>query len=395
MSNAVKLYRSTDLNAPVLTGEVGKLIDLLTAVLVNGYTAASVTGITRSGSVATATLASANTTMRNGDYITIAGADQSEYNGEHQITVLSSTQLSFTVSGTPATPATGTIAYKKSPAGWTKPFTGTNKAAFRGGSTNNSAQFYLRVDDSAATAGGALESAVRGYESMTDVDTGSGPFPTVVEYASGFCWRKSATANSTSRDWAIVADDRGFYLQLNHGGTSVTTDIHYFGWFPSQKAGDAFNCIITGNTTFNSSTAANGLMQCIGFGSVTTAVSLARIARSYSQTGGPAVGCSLTTATDASAATIGRPSVLRFDCSYPNGPDAALWQFPVYIIGDSTNYRGRFPGAAEYMHSTLPINNWEFASNISGLPGVTEIGLEGKSGALAGLLLVDITGPWS
>ena len=38
---APTIYRSTDASAPVLTGEVGKLVDLLDACLVNGYGAKS------------------------------------------------------------------------------------------------------------------------------------------------------------------------------------------------------------------------------------------------------------------------------------------------------------------------------------------------------------------
>lgn len=42
----VRIYRSTDTSAPVLTGQVGKLTDLLDAVLVNGYGAQTAAGWT-------------------------------------------------------------------------------------------------------------------------------------------------------------------------------------------------------------------------------------------------------------------------------------------------------------------------------------------------------------
>lgn len=47
MANFVQIYKSTDLNAPVLTGQVSKLVDLLDAVLVTGYTTAAVSSVTR------------------------------------------------------------------------------------------------------------------------------------------------------------------------------------------------------------------------------------------------------------------------------------------------------------------------------------------------------------
>lgn len=64
--------------------------------------------LTRSGSTATATTAT-NHNLATGMSITIAGASQSEYNITATIVVISNTQFTYTVSGSPATPATGTI----------------------------------------------------------------------------------------------------------------------------------------------------------------------------------------------------------------------------------------------------------------------------------------------
>ncbi len=61
--------------------------------------------ITRSSSTATGTLTAHG--LANGDTIRIAGASQTEYNGDFVIFNVSSSTFDFTVSGTPATPATG------------------------------------------------------------------------------------------------------------------------------------------------------------------------------------------------------------------------------------------------------------------------------------------------
>lgn len=67
--------------------------------------------ITRSGSVATATVA--NHGYVTGDKVWILGANQPEYNGLRTITgVPSSTTFTYAVTGTPVTPATGTIRAK-------------------------------------------------------------------------------------------------------------------------------------------------------------------------------------------------------------------------------------------------------------------------------------------
>ncbi len=62
--------------------------------------------ITRVGS--TATVVNAGHLMASGDEVKISGCDQQEYNGVFAITVIDSNSYSYTVSGTPVSPATGT-----------------------------------------------------------------------------------------------------------------------------------------------------------------------------------------------------------------------------------------------------------------------------------------------
>lgn len=66
------------------------------------------TTLVRSGSVVTATTASDHS-FASGIQVTIAGADQTEYNGTFEILVTSSTTFTYTITGTPVTPATGVI----------------------------------------------------------------------------------------------------------------------------------------------------------------------------------------------------------------------------------------------------------------------------------------------
>lgn len=67
-----------------------------------------ITTLTRSGSTATATT-TANHNLATGVSVVIAGASQTEYNITATINVISNTQFTYTISGTPASPATGTI----------------------------------------------------------------------------------------------------------------------------------------------------------------------------------------------------------------------------------------------------------------------------------------------
>lgn len=63
--------------------------------------------ITRSGT--TATVSHTSHGLVTGNVVQIKGANQQEYNGIYTITFINSNSYSYTVSGTPATPATGTI----------------------------------------------------------------------------------------------------------------------------------------------------------------------------------------------------------------------------------------------------------------------------------------------
>lgn len=123
--------------------------------------------------------------------------------------------------------------------GWTKPFSDTNKAAYRQPPGSN--EFYLRVVDS----GTAQESSrARGYEAMTDIDTGTGPFPTVAQVSGdGVPLAKPVSAGSYR--WYCVSDGKIFYLAVsNSTSSSEDADINVFGDFHSFVPGDQYNTVL-------------------------------------------------------------------------------------------------------------------------------------------------------
>jgi hypothetical protein len=74
-------------------------------------TSVTVSSITRASSTATVTTSAAHH-LKTGNIITMSGADQAEYNGEFVLTgAPTSTTFTYTVSGTPVTPATGAPVY--------------------------------------------------------------------------------------------------------------------------------------------------------------------------------------------------------------------------------------------------------------------------------------------
>jgi hypothetical protein len=167
------IYKATDASAPVLSGEAGKLTDLLTAVLVDGYGA-------------------------------------------------------------------------KAAAGWTREFTGTNKAVYRPGA--GARHFYQVLDDASVAFGtvGAPESyksaSLSGYESMSSVDTGSRKFPDTTQ----FLVRKSNALSAAPIDWIMFADSATAYLFIYAPISAAVYETVVMGDFTSYVVGDSYNSIVAG-----------------------------------------------------------------------------------------------------------------------------------------------------
>ncbi|MDD2978126.1 hypothetical protein [Aquabacterium sp.] len=393
---AIKIFRGTDAGAPTLNGMVGSLITVLDAVLVNGYNTVSVTGITRTSATATVTTAVAHG-LATGDSATISGAEQSDYNIDAVVTVIDSIHFSYTVANEPATPATGTIACKRSPAGFTKTFSGANKATYRANDLS-SVRHTLRVLDDGLSAGGGGEARVFAFESMGDVDAGSGPYPTAAQSSNGYFWRKSSTNDSTARAWMIITDGRIVYYFSDYaapasgGLTSNTAQFSgAFGDILSYKPGDAYASILTGCTSANSTSSPPcGLFA--GYSSITNASSFTGpsivIARDFTAVAGARyVGLF---GSGISAPGLGSSTIL----SYPHLIDNGFYMTPVMVTqGSPSLIRGRLPGCYEALHGRC-FNNGDIITNVQGMPGKTFMMVYGTSGPYSGALMIDITGPW-
>lgn len=146
----VKWFASSMGGAPTLNGTAGSLIAVLDACLVNGFNLKSVDTLTSTNGVATVTINSGHQ-FEPDQIVLISGCDQNEYNGEKKVISVTTTTLTFAVSGTPASPATtsSTISCKAAPLGWKKTYSNTNLAVYRSGDLL-STRMLLRVDDTGA-----------------------------------------------------------------------------------------------------------------------------------------------------------------------------------------------------------------------------------------------------
>lgn len=377
MTTNVKVFKSTDTGAPSLSGTAATLIALLDACLVNGYNSKSAT-ITRSGSVATATITGHG--FLADQCILVSGANEAEYNGEQYVaTVVDANTITFAVTGSPATPATGTITIKQAPAGWTKPYTGTNKAAFRCGGGN---QMYLRLDDSQSQHTRAV-----GYQAMTDVDTGTDQFPTSLQQSGGLYWWKSQSADSTARPWILVANDRTLYLWVNGNSNTTGTyaDIYHFGDCKAYMAGDQFATHIWGdlNTTpFGYGVAARHAdpsSSCSGH----------YVCRNYTYAGGSQTAAKFF---DAQKGCL--PSYIGYSgLAYPNPTDGGLYLSRVWA-GRASHVRGELPGFWAPLHG-FPLTQLDTFTGSGDLAGRKFIALRvATQSTVIGEIFLETSNTW-
>jgi hypothetical protein len=139
----------------------------------------------------------------------------------------------------------------KAAAGWTKPFTGTNLAAFRNSVAAGGSGMYLRVSDNASLTGGARNAAVRAYLTMSSISVGTIATPTTAQLTNGIVWRKSDTTDSTARPWLLVADELTFYLCVDTGTLADEggAGTYAAGDFASYVPGDAYRFFVAGRET--------------------------------------------------------------------------------------------------------------------------------------------------
>lgn len=375
LDTTVKYFGSSMSGAPALSGSAGALIAVLDACLINGFGSITLDSLVIADNVATATKSTGHGFAmlgNTGPVIAISGASPAGLNAEWRIaSVPNSTTFTFTTSGITNQTATGTIAAKRAGAGWEKAFSGTNKAAYRSLDLAGT-RLYLRVDDSTTTY-----ASVSGYETMSDVDTGSGAF----NGGGTGRWYKSDAANASARGWRLFADSRCVYLFFNKGSVQSNYYIASF-WFGDiiPNIPDAFGCgiVATDNNDYDYNLAF--LAKTAG----------SQMARSYLQTGSAQAFYRNTFYPGYSYAMgyAGMP--------YPSPIGNELLAFPAYVLDASHYLRGEMPGLWAAIH------NLSTASN-DGLV-VSDMQINGslrdlmicavRDNTNGYRVMMDLTGPW-
>lgn len=381
----VMLLRSTDTGAPRLSGTAGDITTLLDACLVNGYNSRTLTSITRSGTTATATFNGHGYAADGLSKIKISGANETEYNGTFIITNVTTNTFDYTVTGTPATPATGTITSVVAPLGWGKPFSGTSLAAYRSAEVTGT-RLYLRVDDTGTTI-----ARVRGFETMTDVNTGTGLFPTDLMSSGGLWISKSDLASTAARKWVLVGDGFEFHFFYVCNATiydNIYRQFH-FGDPASEMASDPYGCLIYGDT-------ASSLAQPnIGSStwSITTASNFTQVpgfyfARLYTQTG-TSVGACIHGNVTLATSIIGIGTAI----TYPSPANNGLYITPLFV-GDTSVLRSQLKGIYQPLQ-TRPLGHGTLLyANVSPISRRLYAVATAYSSTTPGETHIDIDGPW-
>lgn len=387
---SVKYFHNLLPGAPVLSGTAGSLINVLDACLVNGFGVSAVASLVVAGGVATATISGGHS-GEVGSVMLVAGATPSGLNGEKKLLSVGAgnTTLTFDATGISDQTATGSITVKMAGAGWIKPFTGTNLAAYKSANVTASG-CYLRVDDTVGKTARCV-----GYEMMTAIGSGVAPFPTLSQRGGGTYWTKSAVADSSARGWLVVADDRAFYLltfyNLTYGGPGGA--MMFFGDLVPTRSGDAWACALSGYASDKSGSAPGDNND---FGMMALVQGELYLARSFPAVGGSAQAYKAFSLLVPSSSTIlasGNGPMM-----YPNGPDSGLYLSPMNVFELFYNcLRGAAPGLY-CCPQNLPIGLFAPGGRIASVDNM--IGREirampfGSSLTTAAIAFFDCTGPW-
>ncbi len=286
---------------------------------------------------------------------------------------------------------------EKQPAGWSKPFSGVNVAAFQQGEGSNG--MFLRIDDT-STATSYRAARVVGYENMTDVNTGlPAPFPDNLQMPGGFYWHQQYSTQGNLADprpWTIIADEAFFWLLLKNlpsqSDDKYNQEAYCFGDIIPLKPGDTTHTILTGGTTSNAASSGDSYMWNDTSMSNTLAGSRALyFARSFTNLGGAARGGW------AGDAIRGSGEWGQGYLQYPHGPDGGLYLSPVLVhenAGSPYNVRGILPGAWKPLHyGDNVFRPYQTIEGQGDLQGRTFM-IHAQGGATPGYAFLEISDTW-
>lgn len=389
-ATSVKFIHSGMSGAPSLNGQVGPLIAVLDAFLVNGFGLQSVDSLVVAGNVATMNIGAGHS-FEVGSVALVAGAAPAGLNGEFRITAVTTASASFATTGISDQTATGSITAKVAPLGWGKPFSGTNLGVYRSADVTGNRHF-LRVNDNYTTD--PREARLIGYETMSAASTGTGLFPTSAQVSGGAFLAKSDTADAGARPWVAFGDEKIFYLCLKHNPGSYGYQAYFFGDPIGFKTPDPYNTVLGAShaSVFNQGFFYGGIDRMAGGDSPNAFGARDNIV--------PRAPNGLGTARSAGRTTVGGQTVEESGTNgallYPNQADNALIFAEILMLSEKS-HRAKYPGVywvPQQLNGAFDTRDTVVGTGV--FAGKTFVAVESSTNAngSAGAYFFDRDGPW-
>lgn len=369
-----------------MTGQAGAAVSFFNAILVDGFNPKTPTALAQTDGVATATCTAHG--YEPGDVVAISGANEAAWNDEFRVVTAATNSFTFAIASNAPSPATGTFAAKIAPLGWTRlAFSTAQKAAYQPAMPY--CQQILRVLDDATvpTAANGRWAKLRGYETMTDIDTGTGLFPTTVQVANGLSFGKSSLSDATARAWWLIGDPGLFYTGIFwHAASLNVAGVTMYGDTGSLRVGDQFCTALIAAEADTMPTASATTNNFCTLGAHNATQTGKYYARTYMQSG-----------TAVPAGTLGDNGVSAgigtAGFTFPHPPNDGLLISMVALVESSVLRCRQLPGLYQPLHQN-PLAYRDTRSDFADLPGRTLIALDGGVTSVRAQLLFDMTGPW-
>lgn len=280
--------------------------------------------------------------------------------------------------------------------GWTKTYSGTNKAVYQMPAGSNG--HYLRVDDTLAQT-----FRIRGFETVSDVDTGTGPFPTDAQVSGGLWGRRSSATDTTARKWWFVGHGGFFHLFMDPYNAGSYLQGIRFGGLVNSPVADPYNTLIQGSSGSPSAATTSilgGPAATINHLAAIGQLAGSYLARPFNQVGG-SVALSVLPEGGIWPLTTGQAgnNSATVDLPYPEPNTGALNLMRLRVV-QGGSFRGRIPGLFVPAHNAglltgIASNDLITGSAGGDLTGRGFLALQDAGNTTCVFLFHEVTGDWT
>ncbi len=299
---------------------------------------------------------------------------------------------------TGSNPATNPLVNSVTYLGWLEVQSGSSQRDYKQCAGSNN--YILSVNDNAPTT--AKEARVKCFETSTGLGTGINQFPLVATQGVGgntgyVVWRKSNTADATTRAWTVIADKWTVYVFLATGDAATTYLAYWFGDFYSFATfNDPGRCLLQGRIGQDTATITNGGnnsedLQVHGGSTLPGHY----VNRDHQGGFTPLLHSKFGALEYCTVNAINSAyTLLAGSVAYKNPADSLIYLSPVWV-GTSTGVnviRGRMKGFWHWCHTAASASDGDTLTGSGELAGKTFLIL--KSTANSGIFCIETSDTW-